>query len=134
MVIVLYFHDTTASRFPKRGINCESFCSSGFQGSIGSCNCGYIMFSKRCVNVEIIKKLSVFKKTIELKSRSDSYHHYLDDYDDVDDEIITKSHHLGDPILAELTDEEIVNALYVLDKIKENQHHAKELSDREVNY
>ena len=34
--------------------------------------------------------------------------------------------------MVDLTDEEILDALHVLEKIKKNQHHAKELSDREV--
>ena len=34
--------------------------------------------------------------------------------------------------MVELTDEEILDALDVLDKVKKSQHHAKELSDREV--
>merc|ERR1711872_771050 len=43
---------TSNSRYLKRALmdpgKCESFClSSGFQGSVGNCNCGYIMFSKR---------------------------------------------------------------------------------------
>ena len=114
MVLVLYFHDTTeASRYPKRGISCESFCSSGFQGRIGSCNCGYIMFST--------------------KKRSGSDHHHYSDYYD-ENETISKAHHNEVTYLAELTDEEIIDALGVLEKIKKNQHHAKELSDREVVY
>merc|ERR1712150_109773 len=110
MVLVLNFHDTTdASRYPKRGINCESFCSSGFQGSIGSCNCGYIMFSKRS---------------------SSHHHHYFDYFDE--NETKSKTNVNEDNFLVELTDEEILDALDVLDKVKKSQHHAKELSDREL--
>ena len=39
---------------------------------------------------------------------------------------------IGDPDLAELTNEEIIDALDILEKIKNNQHHTKQLSDREV--
>ena len=66
-----------------------------------------------------------------LKSRSGSHHHhYLDYYDE--NETTSKAHHNEVTILAELTDEEILDALNVLEKIKKNQHNAKELSDREV--
>ena len=43
-----------------------------------------------------------------------------------------KSDEYRDPILAELSDDELLDALELLDKIKNNQHHARELSDREV--
>ena len=66
------------------------------------------------------------------RSRSGSHiHRYLDDYDD-DDEIKRKAPHYEDHMLAELTKEEIINALDVLEKIEENQQHSKELSDKEV--
>merc|ERR1712012_252784 len=104
----------TLSGFPKRALmdpgKCESFClSSGFQGSVGNCNCGYIMFSKRSAPI----------------------HHYPEDF--IEDELLTKhDHHYEDPILAELSDDEIIDALELLDKIKHNQHHNKQLSDREL--
>ena len=44
----------------------------------------------------------------------------------------SKAHYNDDRILAELTNEEILDALDVLEKIKKNQHHVKQLSDREV--
>ena len=64
--------------------------------------------------------------------RSAPIHHYPEDF--IEDELLTKhDHHYEDPILAELSDDEIVDALELLDKIKHNQHHNKQLSDREVN-
>ena len=55
---VLCLLDMSMSRLPKRSLLdpvCESFCNSGFQGSIGNCNCGYIMFSKRfsCTKINV---------------------------------------------------------------------------------
>ena len=85
------------------------------------------VFKKVCLqsNITIIKLLIG-------KSRSGSHHHhYFDDYDN-DEEITSKAHHSDDRILAELSNEEILDALDVLEKIKKNQHHVKQLSDREV--
>merc|ERR1712045_663854 len=112
---VLCLLDMSMSRLPKRSLLdpvCESFCNSGFQESIGNCNCGYIMFSKRS---------------------APSIQYFDEDYDD-DDDIIMRSGSdaIGDPDLAELTNEEIIDALDILEKIKNNQHHTKQLSDREL--
>ena len=54
-------------------------------------------------------------------------HHYSEDF--IEDELVTSIH---DPILSELTDDEILDALDLLNKIKHNHHHTKQLSDREV--
>ena len=73
-----------------------------------------------------------FLKLLIWKSRSGShYHHYIDDNDKAD-EMTSKAHYNDDHILAELTNDEILDALDVLEKIKRNQHHVKQLSDREV--
>merc|ERR1711973_108822 len=114
--LVLCLHSITAAHLPKRGVidreKCESFClSSGFQGSFGNCNCGYIMFGKR--------------------KRSDPGFNYLDNRFQ-EEERLMKSDEYRDPILAELSDDELLDALELLDKIKNNQHHARELSDREL--
>merc|ERR1712227_687028 len=102
----------TLSGFPKRALmdpgKCESFClSSGFQGSVGNCNCGYIMFSKRS-DPGLMK------------------HSYVDNAD------MANKDNSRDSFLAELTDEELLDALELLDKLKNNQHHDMELSDREL--
>ena len=63
-----------------------------------------------------------FLKLQIAKSRSGSHHHhYLDDKDKAD-EMTSKAHYNDDRILAELTNEEILDALDVLEKIKKNQH------------
>ena len=50
----------------------------------------------------------------------------------LDNAEISKADNSGDPFLAELTDDELLDALELLDKLKNNQHHDMELSDREV--
>ena len=65
------------------------------------------------------------------KSRSGSHHHHYFDYYD-ENETKSKTNIKEEHFLVDLTDEEILDALHVLEKIKKNQHHAKELSDREV--
>merc|ERR1712198_805226 len=102
--LVLCLHSITAAHLPKRGVidreKCESFClSSGFQGSFGNCNCGYIMFGKR--------------------KRSDPGFNYLDNRFQEEERLM-------------ISDDELLDALELLDKIKNNQHHARELSDREL--
>ena len=53
-------------------------------------------------------------------------HYYIDKTD------IANKDSSRDSFLAELTDEELLDALELLDKLKNNQHHDLELSDREV--
>merc|ERR1711872_585786 len=74
--LVLCLHSITAAHLPKRGVidreKCESFClSSGFQGSFGNCNCGYIMFGKR-------KRKLRTRPTYLTTYRSDPGFNYLD--------------------------------------------------------
>merc|ERR1719295_221720 len=90
---------TSNSRYLKRALmdpgNCESFClSSGFQGSVGSCNCGYIMFSKR---------------SLPPPTKENRLMHNI---------LATNFDKLtGNPTLEELSTEEVVNALNVLETI-----------------
>ena len=53
-------------------------------------------------------------------------HSYVDNAD------MANKDNSRDSFLAELTDEELLDALELLDKLKNNQHHDMELSDREV--
>merc|ERR1711892_712134 len=96
-ITVLMFSKSMNSQFLKRGYmdpgKCESFClSSGFQGSVGSCNCGYIMFAKRS---------------------GPTPHHHIDKVE-YDTEMIKIE---ADHLMTELSMEEILEALDILERV-----------------
>merc|ERR1719483_1079444 len=113
VITVLMFSKSTSSQFLKRGYmdpgKCESFClSSGFQGSVGSCNCGYIMFSKRS---------------------GPSPHHHIDKVEDDTEMIKLQAEHL----MTELSTEEILEALEILERVNSSKEedYINQLSDKE---
>ena len=55
-----------------------------------------------------------------------------DDEDTLEEQMMIKAEALRDPRLEQLSDEEIIDALELLERMKENKHRAHELSDREV--
>merc|ERR1719219_619183 len=84
---------------------CESFClSSGFQGRFGNCDCGYVMFEKR-------------------SGPTDQYQHHHHQ---------TTENTLRDPVIAELSDQEIMEALNIIEKVRKNQEDTEVLTDDEL--
>ena len=79
------------------------------QGSVGSCNCGYIMFSKRS---------------------GPSPHHHIDKAEDDTDMIKLQADHL----MTELSTEEILEALDILERVNgsKDEDYINQLSDKEV--
>ena len=55
-----------------------------------------------------------------------------DDEDTLEEQMMIKAEAFRDPRLEQLSDEEIIDALDLLDRMKDNRHKAHELSDREV--
>ena len=89
---------------------CESFClSSGFQGSVGSCNCGYIMFAKRS---------------------GPTPHQHIEKVEDDMEMIKIQPDHL----MTELSTEEILEALDILERVNgsKDEDYINQLSDKEV--
>ena len=80
-------------------------CPHPIQGSVGSCNCGYIMFSKRSGNSPHKNKA-------------------MDDTNQI-------LHHLN----TELSTTEILEALDILDRVNnsKNEDYINDLSEKEVN-
>merc|ERR1719154_587098 len=124
--ICVLFSKQTKSHFPKRGYmdpgKCESFClSSGFQGSVGSCNCGYIMFSKR-------------------SGPSDHRERVMEQMDNTNQELHQKMIErpitglIPDPALAEMSTEEILEALDILERVNNSQNEkiVDDLSEKET--
>ena len=114
-ITFLMFVKGTTSQYLKRGYmdpgKCESFClSSGFQGSVGSCNCGYIMFSKRS---------------------GPTPHHHIDKVEDDTEMIKIEADHL----MTELSPLEILEALDILERMNtsNDEDYINRLSDKEVN-
>ena len=117
---------------------CESFClSSGFQvifisyqrflksvfifqGSVGSCNCGYIMFSKRSGLGHALHQDK------EMDNTNQELLHHL------------KGRSITDfspgPVFAQLSTKKIVEALDILDRVNNSQNddYLRDLSEKEV--
>ena len=77
------------------------------QGSVGSCNCGYIMFSKRS---------------------GPSPRHLIDKTEDDTDMIKLQADHL----MTELLTEEILKALDILERVNNSNKLSDKLSNKEV--
>ena len=86
------------------------------QGSVGSCNCGYIMFSKR-------------SGTNQHKEKMVDSHHKERIMDDA--ELIK---HQADHLLTELSTEEILEALDILERVNSGKvdENINTLTDKEV--
>merc|ERR1712215_44707 len=111
------------SIFSKRGYmdpkRCESFCdTTGIQGSVGSCNCGYIMFSKRSGHAPRQEK-RIYKLNRDLFNK---------------DMFKSLQNTNPDDVLAELSTRELLETINILDKINSSQNtdYINDLSEKEV--
>ena len=90
------------------------------QGSVGSCNCGYIMFSKRSGNTPHLVK----DKDID-KTNQGLPNNMMD---------MSKTDSIPDHALVEMSTMEILEALDILDRVNNSQNDdaVNDLSEREV--
>ena len=87
------------------------------QGRFGNCDCGYVMFEKRYERGE----RGHFTSCLVLRSGpTDHYQHR------------TTEDTLRDPVIAELSDQEIMEALYIIEKVRKNKEDTEVLTDEEV--
>merc|ERR1711936_163781 len=123
IVTLIMLPDPVKSNFPKRGYmdpgKCESFCvSTGIQGSVGNCNCGYIMFSKRSGHAPLQDK-ELYKHTKEMFNK---------------DMFKTLQNTNPEDVLAELSTRELLKTIDILDEINNSQNtdYINDLSEKEV--